>query len=1009
MEFGRSLLVAKNADGSKGGSKPKKPQRLGSSSKGIPGKSAGGDRKSSSGGSAVKGLAGKAAKAAIASKSGQGSTPIVSPGTSDRYKRKRVSKGKSAEKNVVSKAADTAAATAAGAALTASTGLPPAIANKIAALGVRNKKKLIAYTLLSSFFPLITISLVILIVFSAISSSFPTFGIDPSSQAKSQISSSYLAVYQEAGTNNEVPWPILAAIGYTTTQNGKNDPYTTTSTIKNFPEVSPPIVPVPGTPGDGVGPMLIDSNVVSLLTHGNPQNASDSINAIAGLLYKAGRDVAKSNKISYTTMYTGSLSDNAKYWQQAIAKLPISIGDNCAPPQATTASTGTSSAADMATTIEYVFSCEVSTAKSISLGVGYGVNIPPISAPNQLIAEALQVSWSYSKYGTVGGNCNPFPPPVNTSGGGVTNDCNSAAPGDITTSQVNNIRTTAQNVIAASTSSTSALGANVWSAVPGALGKIPAANDPVVPTTPKGTTPPPIVSASNGWPTAVPPTQACEDSLAHNLALATPSSNGIGMTEPEGPFYPSGMLAKLPPSDPSLAAAWNASPLESLRNNPVCQIPSASPSGVSTIIDEPTWQLIVLKAANEELAQEWVSIGAQSPTQNISGLIEYLTYSLTAAGSLAVSPVTPVWGQTSSLQRQSNPVVGMSIPISGTADGGKQIIPLIPIQIGTSGFGSDVMNLAQGYDNRVSNCSGSASAGGTLSGPMTEAVWAGLVLQDAKLPVTQVNIDNYIRWINAEDPWQAWWNPGHNNPQNVNASNSGSDVLTNLVVAAQVTASVINNGLYSDIVDALKKSAPITVFEVAVYKSPWASSNYGVSPWATGSNVDPNRDVHYFEHIPIPPPVVAPPDAIGGSSPSSITLVSSSCTTSSTGASDGSKGAAAVAAAETQIGVPYVWGASTPKSSTSQGAFDCSGLTMWAWGKAGVNLPHYSGSQMAASTPVNRNNLKPGDLLFYGPGGGEHVAMYIGNDTMIEAPHTGAWVHNTPVRTDFVGAARPGG
>ena len=68
MEFGRSLLVAKNADGSKGGSKPKKPQRLGSSSKGIPGKSAGGDRKSSSGGSAVKGLAGKAAKAAIASK-----------------------------------------------------------------------------------------------------------------------------------------------------------------------------------------------------------------------------------------------------------------------------------------------------------------------------------------------------------------------------------------------------------------------------------------------------------------------------------------------------------------------------------------------------------------------------------------------------------------------------------------------------------------------------------------------------------------------------------------------------------------------------------------------------------------------------------------------------------------------------------------------------------------------------------------------------------------------------
>ena len=53
-------------------------------------------------------------------------------------------------------------------------------------------------------------------------------------------------------------------------------------------------------------------------------------------------------------------------------------------------------------------------------------------------------------------------------------------------------------------------------------------------------------------------------------------------------------------------------------------------------------------------------------------------------------------------------------------------------------------------------------------------------------------------------------------------------------------------------------------------------------------------------------------------------------------------------------------------------------------------LPHYSGAQMADSTPVPVSDLEPGDLLFYGPGGSEHVAMYVGPGTMIEAPYTGA-------------------
>ena len=117
-----------------------------------------------------------------------------------------------------------------------------------------------------------------------------------------------------------------------------------------------------------------------------------------------------------------------------------------------------------------------------------------------------------------------------------------------------------------------------------------------------------------------------------------------------------------------------------------------------------------------------------------------------------------------------------------------------------------------------------------------------------------------------------------------------------------------------------------------------------------------------------------------------------------------SAGGRAVAAAESQLGVPYVWGGETPGVG-----FDCSGLTAWAWGQAGVPLPHYSGSQMSDSAPVPVSDLEPGDLLFYGPGGSQHVAMYVGGGEMIEAPYTGAYVWITALRLGdgFVGAGRP--
>jgi cell wall-associated NlpC family hydrolase len=82
---------------------------------------------------------------------------------------------------------------------------------------------------------------------------------------------------------------------------------------------------------------------------------------------------------------------------------------------------------------------------------------------------------------------------------------------------------------------------------------------------------------------------------------------------------------------------------------------------------------------------------------------------------------------------------------------------------------------------------------------------------------------------------------------------------------------------------------------------------------------------------------------------------------------------------------------------------------MWAWAQAGVDLPHYSGAQFDDTAPVPVADMEPGDILFYGPGGSQHVAMYVGGGEMIEAPETGEVVHITPIRLGdgFVGVGRP--
>jgi cell wall-associated NlpC family hydrolase len=81
------------------------------------------------------------------------------------------------------------------------------------------------------------------------------------------------------------------------------------------------------------------------------------------------------------------------------------------------------------------------------------------------------------------------------------------------------------------------------------------------------------------------------------------------------------------------------------------------------------------------------------------------------------------------------------------------------------------------------------------------------------------------------------------------------------------------------------------------------------------------------------------------------------------------------------LGIPYVYGGSTPAG------FDCSGFTMYVFGQMGVSLPHNAAAQYGAGTPVDRSQLQPGDLVFFNGLG--HVGIYVGGGSFIHSPHTG--------------------
>ncbi|MGO3327318.1 NlpC/P60 family protein [Gordonia sp. (in: high G+C Gram-positive bacteria)] len=117
---------------------------------------------------------------------------------------------------------------------------------------------------------------------------------------------------------------------------------------------------------------------------------------------------------------------------------------------------------------------------------------------------------------------------------------------------------------------------------------------------------------------------------------------------------------------------------------------------------------------------------------------------------------------------------------------------------------------------------------------------------------------------------------------------------------------------------------------------------------------------------------------------------------------------------KSQLGVPYSWGggdANGPTLGVRDGGvadsygdyqkvgFDCSGLMVYGFAGVGIDLPKYSGYQYTSGPQVPLSEAKRGDMIFYGPGGTQHVALVLGDGTMLEAPQSGSSVKISPMRT----------
>lgn len=311
--------------------------------------------------------------------------------------------------------------------------------------------------------------------------------------------------------------------------------------------------------------------------------------------------------------------------------------------------------------------------------------------------------------------------------------------------------------------------------------------------------------------------------------------------------------------------------------------------------------------------------------------------------------------------------------------------------------------------------------------------WQAQILRGIGAPVTPQNLIFLNDWTRAEGGG-ASNNPFNTTQQAPGASSYNPVGVRNYSSPQQgisATIQTLTNGRYGNILAALKAGTDARA----------AASALANSPWGTGSLVEkmlggaPAPGVVSTAPASVPPP----PPTKRGLSPDVLALFNQgnklfglpdlptslgsarlgaavqpgasvpSATPSATPPS--AKGKRAVNLASHFLGIPYVWGGESTKG------FDCSGLLQYVWAKQGVTIPRTTYEQFTTGSPVNANQLQPGDAVFFKgsdsktvngrvlPG---HVGIYLGGGKYIQAPHTGSTVQISSLANakDFMGARR---
>ena len=173
-----------------------------------------------------------------------------------------------------------------------------------------------------------------------------------------------------------------------------------------------------------------------------------------------------------------------------------------------------------------------------------------------------------------------------------------------------------------------------------------------------------------------------------------------------------------------------------------------------------------------------------------------------------------------------------------------------------------------------------------------------------------------------------------------------------------------------------------------------------------GERAAADRAAQVTRPVAAPKPVAAPPAPSGNQAPA--------------GAGNSSAAQTAIAAAAAYKGTPYAWGGGGTNGpgwgwGVDDGVhgFDCSGLTQYAYARAGISIPRNSRAQYSALPKVSSNDLRPGDLVFWATDTSDadtihHVAIWLGNDRILEAPQSGSVVKESPMRwRGYIGAGRP--